>query len=108
MHPTRTAGFRKQRTCPSAESLLGHGGAAAGERQSQIASHLAGCDFCGAEMQLLSLYPPHACGAPAADPGAMPWSLRRLAEELLTDPSLNRAKYADAIYEIERMTLTDA
>jgi hypothetical protein len=38
----------------------------------------------------------------------MPLTLRRLAEELMAEPSLNRARFVETIYEIDRLTLTDA
>jgi len=72
-----------------------------------IATHLAMCDFCGAEMQLLVKFPPHECAASSA-PCEMSLPLRRLAEDLLAAPTLDRARFAEAIYEIERLTLTDA
>jgi hypothetical protein len=75
--------------------------------RASIAAHLAACDFCGAEMQLLSRFPPQANTLPfAAFP--MPAGLRRLAEDMLAEPSQNRARFAESILEIERMTLTDA
>jgi hypothetical protein len=38
----------------------------------------------------------------------MPPALRLLAEELMHEPSLERARFAETIYEIERLSLTDA
>jgi hypothetical protein len=38
----------------------------------------------------------------------MPPPLRLLAQEILAEPSFNRARFADSIMEIERLTLTDA
>jgi hypothetical protein len=105
MSSTSTAGFRKLRTCPQSEALLtfclnAHGAL-------RVAEHLATCDFCGAEVQLLSRFAPPANALPFAVL-AMPAPLRRLAEELLSEPSYNRARFAESIQEIERMTLTDA
>src|ERR687886_1370357 len=108
MFLTRTAGFRKLRTCPQSEalSLYCRGGATAARRAS-IAAHVAACDFCGAEAQLLSRFPPPANALPFAAL-AIPAGLRRLAEDMLSMPSLNRARFVESILEIERLTLTDA
>jgi len=108
MRSTRTAGFRKLRTCPQSEALSVYcqGGTTA-VRPSSIAAHVVACDFCGAEAQLLSRFPPPASALPFAAL-AMPAGLRRLAEDMLAVPSLNRARFAESILEIERLTLTDA
>ena len=99
MRSTSTALFGKQRTCPPAESILLRGPA--------VAEHVAACDFCGAEAQLLSRFPPPANALPFAVL-SMPAALRRLALEILYEPSYNRARFADSLMEIERLTLTDA
>jgi len=105
---TRTAGFRKLRTCPQSEALsLYCQGGTTTVRRASIAAHVAACDFCGAEAQLLSRFPPPANALPFAAL-AIPAGLRRLAEDMLSAPSPNRARYADSILEIERLTLTDA
>ena len=103
MRSSRTAGFRKLRTCPQSETLLTHRGSA----RPSIAAHLASCDFCGAEMQLLSRFPPPTNALPfVAFP--VPEGLQRLAQDILAEPSHNRARFAESILEIERLTLTDA
>jgi hypothetical protein len=107
MRSTRTAGFRKLRTCPPSESLLTFRSATHAGRRAALAAHLAACDFCGAEMQLLSHFPPPTNALPfVAFP--LPAGLRRLAEDILAEPSQNRARFAESILEIERLTLTDA
>ena|SRR5205085_6155109 len=108
MGRTRTAGFRKLRTCPQSEalSLYCQGGTNAARRAS-IAAHVAACDFCGAEAQLLSRFPPPVNALPFTDL-VIPAPLRRLAEDMLSAPSLNRARFAESILEIERLSLTDA
>jgi hypothetical protein len=58
-------------------------------------------------MQLLSRFPPPANALPFAAL-IIPAGLQRLAEDVLSEPSLNRARFAESILEIERMTLTDA
>jgi hypothetical protein len=72
-----------------------------------VAEHLAACDFCGAEAQLLSRFAQPADALPFAAI-SIPAPLRRLAEDLLSEPSYNRARFAESLLEIERMTLTDA
>lgn len=108
---TSTARFRKLRTCPSSETLLAFGRVARGargRRAGRVAEHLESCDFCGAELQLLSRHAPPAGALPSAAPRALPEHLRRLAEDLLAEPAYNRARFADSLMEIERLTLTDA
>src|SRR5437868_10521910 len=108
MRRTRTAGFRKLRTCPQSEALsLYCQGGTTPVRRASIAAHVAACDFCGAEAQLLSRFPPPAKALPFAA-FSIPAGLRRLAEDLLAEPSLNRARFAESILEIDRLTLTDA
>lgn len=108
MSCTSTARFRKLRTCPGSETILTFSlGARAAGGSGRVAEHVASCDFCGAEAQLLSLHAPPAEALPfAALP--LPGHLRRLAEDLLAEPSHNRARFAGALVEIERLTLTDA
>ena len=103
MRSSSTAGFRKLRTCPQSEALMTY---CQGARDA-VAAHAAACDFCGAEAQLLSRFPPSASALPFAA-FSIPAGLRRLAEDLLAEPSLNRARFAESILEIERLTLTDA
>jgi hypothetical protein len=58
-------------------------------------------------MQLLSRFPPPANALPfVAFP--VPEGLQRLAQDILAEPSQNRARFAEAILEIEPLTLTDA
>src|ERR1043166_1107920 len=108
MRRTRTAGFRKLRTCPQSEALsLYCQGGTTPVRRASIAAHLSSCDFCGAAPQLLSRFPPPPNPPPSAALKP-PGHLRRLAEDVLSDPSFNRARFAESILEIERLTLTDA
>jgi hypothetical protein len=57
---------------------------------------------------LLSRHTPPADSLPFAAPLALPAPLRRLAEDILAEPSCNRARFAESLLEIERLTLTDA
>jgi hypothetical protein len=72
--------FEKKLQCPTSEVLLSYQQRDLNYgRTSQIASHLAECDFCAAELQLLSKY------SPAKEPyecPSVPVSLRALAEGL--------------------------
>jgi hypothetical protein len=107
MRSSSTASFQKTLTCPAAGALLRYAGEAlTGEGRALMARHLAACDFCGAEAQLLSRHAP--APAPPHAPAPLPEHLRRLAVELLSQPSFNRARFAESLVEIERLTLTDA
>ena len=106
MRSSSKAGFRKLLTCPHTDALLMF---CRGETETQtsIAAHVRSCDFCGAETQLLSRFPPPANALPFAA-FSIPAPLRLLAQEIFNEPSFNRARFADSIMEIERLTLTDA
>jgi hypothetical protein len=100
-----TAAFRKLKTCPPAETLLIFRDAGAGRdsaRRQQVAAHLSCCEFCGAELQLLSRFAPS--GPPQIRPAKMPWALYRLAKDLLALP----ARAVEVACERDRLTLTDA
>ena len=101
MRSTSTALFRKQRTCPTAETILLRA------QSATVAEHVSACDFCGAEAQLLSRFPPPTKALPFVA-FSIPRALRRLAEELMTEASLKRARFADAVHEADRLTFTDA
>ena len=105
MPSSMTAWFRKLRTCPRTETLLTF--SAGVRRGGLIAEHVESCDFCGAEVQLLSRHAPPA-DAPAFALLALPAHLRRLAEDVLSEPAYDRARFAESLLEIERLTLTDA
>ena len=99
--------FCKSATCPSSETLLSYRTCKLkAERMVWVASHLDECDFCGAELQLLSEHTPAEITECAiAD---MPPHLHRLAESLLSANLLNLETLAGTVYEKERLTLTDA
>ena len=102
MPSSTTARFRKLRTCPQTETLLTFSVVA--PRGGRVTEHVRSCDFCGAEMQLLSRHAPPADTLPFAASPAMPAPLRRLAEDILAEPSYNRARFAESLMEIERLT----
>lgn len=101
MPSSTTACYRKLRTCPRTETLLGF--SAGARRGGRVAEHVRSCDFCGAEVQMLSRHAPPADTLPFAAP-AMPAPLRRLAEDILAEPSYNRARFAESLMEVERLT----
>ena len=101
MPSSTTARFRKLRICPRTETLLTF--SASATRGGRVAEHVESCDFCGAEVQLLSRHAPSAAALPFAAL-AMPAPLRRLAEDILAEPSYNRARFAESLMEIERLT----
>lgn len=99
--------FCKRATCPSSEVLLSYRTCGlAAERMVWVADHLDECDFCGAELQLLTEHAP----APAEECALadMPPHLRWLAESLLSASLLDLESLAGCVYEKERLTLTDA
>jgi hypothetical protein len=98
--------FCKQATCPSSETLLRYQrvGLADAER-AWVASHVAACDFCGAELQLLTKYSPTVETYAQTN---IPLNLRRLAEALLGSGQLNLETVGETVFEKERLTLTDA
>lgn len=75
--------FGKWETCPTTETLLRFisEGLTANQHE-KIATHIAVCDFCGAEIQLLSKNPsPHVAPFQRAE---MPPHLQSLAASFLT------------------------
>ncbi|HYG80471.1 MAG TPA: hypothetical protein VD861_08800 [Pyrinomonadaceae bacterium] len=100
--------FCKRASCPSSETLLLYRACGLeAERMVWVASHLGQCDFCGAELQLLT---EHAPPGPEEECviTAMPANLRWLAETLLGAVPLSLESLAEPAYEKERLTLTDA
>ena len=78
--------FRKKWHCPSSQALVSYQQRDLSDGQLlQVASHLATCDFCAAELQLLSKLPlaEHCKESPP-----MPAHLRALAEALLARNNL--------------------
>jgi hypothetical protein len=74
--------FCKTAGCPTSQALLAyHRLELASRDRASIKGHLASCDFCGAELQLLNHY---RCDAEEYSVVEMPSQLRRLAEDLLT------------------------
>lgn len=102
-----TAAFRKSKTCPSAELLLLYrSDTFTNETCREVSAHLQKCDFCGAELQLLTKYPP--VGAPRYKAIRIPPPLYRLAMDLLALPAQAYAGTITQRYESGSLTLTDA
>jgi hypothetical protein len=81
MFSSLTRCFCKTADCPTSEALIAYGSSlVAPGILNFIENHLASCDFCGAELQLLS-----SCdfGNEEYSLAEMPQHLRRLAEALL-------------------------
>lgn len=73
--------FRKRVSCPSSQTLLAFRRSHPGYGyNARIEMHLANCDFCNAELQLLTF---HHSDAEEYTFAEMPAPLRRLAEGLL-------------------------
>jgi len=73
--------FRKRASCPSSQELLGyHLSSVTNEQRSRVQTHLLSCDFCNAELQLLTQ---HRGDVEEDTLVEMPAQLRRLAEQLL-------------------------
>jgi hypothetical protein len=73
--------FNKKVGCPSAQDLLDYDQAGLASAHSlRIEAHLADCDFCNAELQLLNRYQNTQDEYSFAE---MPLQLRGLAERLL-------------------------
>lgn len=73
--------FHKNMACPSSQDLLEYDQARlSSSRSLRVETHLANCDFCSAELQLLNRYQNTQEEYSFAE---MPLQLRRLAERLL-------------------------
>jgi hypothetical protein len=99
--------FSKQATCPSAETLVSYNTLNLSyDAAASVSEHLSSCEFCGAELKLLSEH------APAEEEYRVvefPAHLRALAEAVLGRVELSRiASLPEISYERERLTLTDA
>lgn len=91
MSPKSVGSHRMRRECPAFSALAAYHADTLGPlSREQVSTHLAGCDFCGAALQLLSRHPPSE-DLPAAVP--LPLHLRLLAQTLLA-PSVAQQKQA--------------
>ncbi len=107
MGSVSTSTFRKRKTCPSSEVLLLYSDSVlVSAARHIIAEHVSSCDFCAAEMQLLSRFAPRT---PAAHkPARIPLHLYRLAKDLLALSAADIARSVGSLYESPNLSLTDA
>jgi hypothetical protein len=107
MGSVSTAKFCKHKTCPSAEMLVSYTRATlARELRQQLTAHLDACDFCDAELYLLSKFPP--TGTTVCPSVKIPFALYRLAKDLLSVSTNAAGRAVEVLYERERLSLTDA
>jgi hypothetical protein len=98
------SGFEKSRRCPSSDLLLSyHRPDFSAEQTPRIASHLATCDFCAAELQLLSKYP---AVEPVCEGAVMPPDLGALATALLTKDNSETEILLFKVYRKDPQDLT--
>ncbi|HMF54931.1 MAG TPA: hypothetical protein VK619_01110 [Pyrinomonadaceae bacterium] len=98
--------FCKQTTCPPSELLTTYCTTSTViEIESLIEEHLADCDFCGAETQLLTKYPPTEEDFATPE---IPESLRCLAEAILCRHLPTSEFFQSIAFEKAGLTLTDA
>jgi hypothetical protein len=86
--PTSVRPFFKAVVCPSAETLLAYGDSLPIFDEAGVETHLASCDFCNAELQLLTRY---RASKEQTECGDIPPDLRRLAEQLLKNVANTRS-----------------
>jgi hypothetical protein len=88
MSSRRGNAFRKTRRCPSVRDLLlSLSREVAPPSSDGLKNHLAGCDFCSAELHFLSTHPP---AQEIYEPVPMPAHLHGLAEGLLVGNQMKR------------------
>ena len=87
--------FAKQHDCPASATLEAYGA----DRLSflarpGVASHLAACEFCGAELSLLTRPVPAVEPPPEVEPRtpAMPLALSLFARSVLADIAASRGE----------------
>ena len=82
--------FRKEKDCPSSFELVDVlEGTLDGEQGLKIATHLASCDFCAAELEFYQHYPPD--GEKISEE-PMPDALKELAEALMARETIHISK----------------
>jgi len=96
--------FEKQRCYPSSDIPPSyHRLDLAGEQTPRIVSHLASCDFCAAELQLLSKRP---AVEQLWEGTVLPPDLGALETALLTEDSYKTEKLLFQIYRKDALDLT--
>ena len=86
--------FCKNEDCPSSHELLGfQTGDLVSNRASEVRRHLLSCEFCEAEVQFYSHYPPDESSSEVTE---IPAPLYELAEALLK----NRQRDPSSLYSL--------
>jgi hypothetical protein len=99
--------FCKITTCPTAETLLLYlDTPLADEAMDEVSTHLSSCDFCGAELHLLSRFRP--AGPILVGTVRMPWPLYQLAVDVFGTPGRIGKRAATGIYDRDHLKLIDA
>lgn len=107
MKTVNTTSFCKQASCPSSATLLSYREFGLETKlDAGVTAHLASCDFCCAELQLLVECP--LAEEDFTAPAAIPLPLRRLAEELLAGSFLTANMFSESVFEKAGLTFTDA
>ncbi|MBA2338841.1 MAG: hypothetical protein H0V88_00450 [Pyrinomonadaceae bacterium] len=107
MRSSITTRFHKLKTCPSTANLLRYTQAALDvEEQEKIAAHLLACDFCGAELYLLTKHRPLPARS-RCTPVEMPQHLRHLAQVMLAQIARRAGEPPETVCG-ERLIFTDA
>jgi hypothetical protein len=103
----KTTYFCKQHACPSAEMLLSYKGAKlCREQEVKINMHLIECDFCCAELHLLTHNEQEEISH--TQTAEIPAHLRALAESILDNYYFGDSlSFNDMIFEREDMSFTD-
>jgi hypothetical protein len=90
--------FRKEKDCPSSfrlvELLYSE---LDGKEGLSIASHLASCDFCAAELEFYKHYPPRPVHVDAAP---MPGPLLELAEALIANEKIHISRLETLLRDV--------
>ena len=82
MNNRKSKTFRKRAACPASETLLLYAGHSLPTLfRQRVALHLSSCDFCNAELHLLSRHPP---ADDRQAPAEMPVVVRLLMSGLLS------------------------
>jgi hypothetical protein len=94
MSSSTMTGFCKNEDCPSSQELLNYeNGDLPRSRSTEIGRHLSTCEFCSAEVEFYSHYPPEEG---ASEISEIPAPLYELAEAILK----NRNSDSSSLYSL--------
>ncbi len=95
------AGFNKSLNCPTSDQLLAfHTGNCTEEQRREVAVHINGCDFCGAEVDLYRHVPATLEEQEFAE--KIPSHLYQLADALLNNRSSGDVALKTLLTELAR------